>query len=156
MTRVHPPSHPRPPLTACIIQDPLVNHSCAGSQLWLPRGVQVGGYIWPSSRESACQPHFFRIFCSFTTSEGGCTAWLGHQHVVGVWEEGLYFPGTGDSASVVIKISGAGQSYLSVVKETPTLALLSEGHSTGSCDFIFLSCHSVTIGRGLVISLWLC
>lgn len=76
--------------------------------------------------------------------------------MVGVWEEGLYFPGTEDSVSMVTRISGAGQSYLSIVKETPTLALLSEGHSTDRYDFIFLFHLSVTIERGLVISLWLC
>lgn len=88
------------------------------------------GYVWLPSLGSACQLHVFRIFCSVTTSEGSCTAWLDHPHVVGLWEEGLYFPGAEDSASTVTEMSGAGQSYLSIVTETPAWALLSEGHST--------------------------
>lgn len=61
---------------------------------------------WLLLLKSACQSYFFRIFCSFTTSEGSCTAWLDYQHVVGVCVEGLCFPGAKDSAFTVTRMSG--------------------------------------------------
>lgn len=59
---------------------------------------------------------------------------------MGLWGEGLYFPGAKDSVSSVSRMSGGGQSHLSIVNETlPTLALLFEGHSIGRYNFIFFS-----------------